>query len=297
MDAIAKLRAKEKAQKEELPPVEQKKFRRAQYIDVLIDGTIRHWHIDTVSSVMKIAETYDPDASLVPFSFPNGRGLMINTAPGEEYDSTEMFTDGFFFHPEGSEPSAIARRIATGATNPRLDDIFSVALKETRDEYAAKKRRSERLDVRLGEIRREIAQLENELQAVATRSNEQHKAIEKYQAGENLSDDERELLTPKCTHLESDQRKTDTQTEFERHSQTFEGLEKQGWEVEDKRVDDGYLYVTIKQKAVKTQAVVERVSKKIAEALALYFAPSFERISRVPRHHLASLSPINPGAG
>ncbi|WP_433989029.1 hypothetical protein SuNHUV7_31020 (plasmid) [Pseudoseohaeicola sp. NH-UV-7] len=68
MDAIAKLRAKEKAQKEELPPVEQKKFRRAQYIDVLIDGTIRHWHIDILGCFSNAATLITPAKAQNPIN-------------------------------------------------------------------------------------------------------------------------------------------------------------------------------------------------------------------------------------
>lgn len=39
------------------------------------------WHGGSIEKVMKIAETFDPDASPAPFSFPNGKGLIAK--PGQ----------------------------------------------------------------------------------------------------------------------------------------------------------------------------------------------------------------------
>ena len=41
----------------------------------------RHdWHGGSIEKVMAVAESFDPDASPAPFSFPNGRGLIVKSS-------------------------------------------------------------------------------------------------------------------------------------------------------------------------------------------------------------------------
>jgi hypothetical protein len=39
-----------------------------------------YWHGGSIEKVMKVAESFDPDASPAPFSFPNGRGLIVKSS-------------------------------------------------------------------------------------------------------------------------------------------------------------------------------------------------------------------------
>ena len=206
----------------------------------------------------------------------------------------ETFTDGFFYHPDDT----MAKRIVAGNVNPRLDDIFILAIKEAKVDHDAKLKRLERLEDRKANIDAEIAHATEEVNEAARRSQHQHDAIAKYQRGDELDDDEREILTPECRHLVGDQRQVDVENQFKKHAKAIKKLEADNWKVEDKHIKDGCLYVTIKQELVKHIPTEIKVAKKIAKAMAKFFAPDFERQERVQFwNRLGSLNPINPGAG
>lgn len=61
------------------------------------------------------------------------------------------------------------------------------------------------------------------------------------------------------------------------HSEVFGRLSDDGWETENKRIEDGFLYVTVKR-AVEA---AEAPETKVAKALAKFFALSFDRSERL----------------
>ena len=206
---------------------------------------------------------------------------------------SEMYTDGFFYHPDGAKPSAIAERIAAGRINPRLDDVFAIAVQETKDDKRANVKRRNRLLARIDKINAELARLDLAQQALDERLKRQDHAIGLYQQSGKIDD---ELLTPKCAQLIDQERKADTEAELDAVEDTLPVPE--GWDKCGQRVDDKFIYVTFKrQRAIKGKSPSDRVKAKIVKALDLFRAPDFARQDRVELGgRLGSLSPINPGA-
>lgn len=206
----------------------------------------------------------------------------------------ETYTDGFFYHPD----AAVAQRVNDGELNPRLDDIFVTALEETVSAKAAAEKRVARLRNRLSEIEDEIAKADAEVQRINEHHQRQYEAMAKYERGEDLDGDEQKLLTPEFSSLVSDQRKADVESQFEEHQGAFDKLEADGWETENKRIEDGFLYVTVKRVVEVVAAPEAKVAKRVAKAIAKFFSPDFDRAERVHMwDRRASLRPLNPGAG
>ena len=206
----------------------------------------------------------------------------------------ETYTDGFFYHPD----AAVAQRVNDGELNPRLDDIFVTALEETVSAKAAAEKRVTRLRNRLSEIEEEIAKADAEVERINEHHQRQYEAMAKYERGEDLDGDEQKLLTPEFSGLVIDQRKADVEIQFEEHQSAFEKLEADGWETENKRIEDGFLYVTVKRAVEVVAAPEAKVAKKVAKAIAKLFSPDFDRAERVHMwDRRASLRPLNPGAG
>jgi hypothetical protein len=144
---------------------------------------------------------------------------------------------------------------------------------------------------RIDKINSEVARLEQAQEALDDRLDRQHRAIEKYQRTGKIDE---ELLTPKCAKLIGQEHKADTEAEFEAVKDTLP----EGWEVSGKRMDDEFIYVTLKrQRAIKSKSPSDRVNAKILKTLDMFRAPTFDRQDRVDLcGRLGSLSPINPGA-
>lgn len=206
----------------------------------------------------------------------------------------ETYTDGFFFHPDAT----VAQRVNDGALNPRLDDIFVTALEETVSAKSAAEKRVARLRNRMSEIEAQIAEAEEEVARIEVRHQRQYDAMAKYERGDDLDAEEQKLLTPEFSSLVSDQRKADVESQFEEHQSAFEKLAADGWETENKRIEDGFLYVTVKRVVEVVAAPEAKVAQRVAKALAKFFSPDFDRTERVHMwDRRASLRPLNPGAG
>lgn len=206
----------------------------------------------------------------------------------------ETYTDGFFYHPD----DAVAQRVSSGDLNPRLDDLFATALEETVSAKAAAEKRVTRLMNRLSEIEDEIAKADADVARINEHHQRQYEAMAKYERGDNLDADERSLLTPEFSNLVNDQRKADVESQFEEHEDVFEKLEADDWSIEKKRVEDGFLYVTVKRAVEVITTPEVKVAKRVAKALAKFFSPDFDRAERVHMwDRRASLRPLNPGAG
>ncbi|AUH34678.1 hypothetical protein [Paracoccus tegillarcae] len=206
----------------------------------------------------------------------------------------ETYTDGFFYHPD----AAVAQRVADGELNPRLDDLFVTALEETVSAKAAAEKRVTRLKNRLSEIEDEIAKADAEVARINERHKHQYEAMAKYERGDELDAQEQGLLTPKFSSLVNEQRRADIESQFEEHEGAFEKLEADDWSIERKRVEDGFLYVTVKRAVEVVVAPDTKVAKRVAKAIAKFFSPDFDRAERVHMwDRRASLRPLNPGAG
>lgn len=205
----------------------------------------------------------------------------------------ETYTDGFFYHPD----AAVAQRVVGGDLNPRLDDIFVTALEETVAARTVAEKRVSRLKNRMSEIEAQIAEAEEEVARIEAHHQRQYDAMAKYERGDDLNA-EQELLTPEFSNLVTEQRKADLEDQFDAHREVFGRLSDDGWETENKRIEDGFLYVTVKRAVEVAEAPESKVATKVAKALAKFFAPSFDRGERVHMwDRLASLQPLNPGAG
>lgn len=205
----------------------------------------------------------------------------------------DTFTGGFFYHPDGVSAVDVAKRVIDGTIDPRLDDLFSVAIQETKEAIRAGEKRAARLLARRDQIEVEMLRIEQEEAELNARIASQHEAVAKYQRGEELSDSEVQLLTPACAQSQRPS-KTEVEAEFDQHRQSIP----EGWEVTGTRMDEDFIYVTMKRERVSKKPPTETVTGKIKAALQLFFAPGFKRESRVRySDRLGTLSPIVPGAG
>ena len=147
---------------------------------------------------------------------------------------------------------------------------------------------------RLDQIEAELARLVAEEQEINARLISQHEVIAKYQRGDDLDESERELVTPKCASLVHEQQSEDLDSEFARHADSIP----EGWEVTNKRMDDEFIYVTIKHRRKTRTSAADVMRKNIKKAVDLFFAPHFDREEHVQYwSRLGSLGPIVPGAG
>lgn len=183
---------------------------------------------------------------------------------------SEAITDGFFFNPAGADVADIARRAASGALDPRLDDVFSVALQETIQEQDRLKKRRDRLEA-------ELARTKDDLAAVEAKHERQIAAIEKYQRGDDLDANERNDLTPDCARFEREQLKDEKDAEFE----AVKGDIPEGWETTAHRVDDHFIYVTIRRERTRPASTPQPIRKRIDALLEGFFRPDFDREGRV----------------
>lgn len=120
-----------------------------------------------------------------------------------------------------------------------------------------------------------------------------HEAVAKYQRGEELSGAERELLTPTCAQPEKPS-KEEIEAELQQHKDSIP----EGWELTGTRMDDEFIYVTMKRECVDRKPTKTTVADKVRAALELFFVPGFNRERRVQYSSSRGIySPIVPGAG
>lgn len=228
---------------------------------------------------------------------PKAVDLLVERAKKGEVVSVAVIghrvigTDNGFFFP-AEKKATTSTLIRDRKLDPHRDDLFAEALKDTKDAQAGKDARIERLKKRLLSIQDDIIALEADNAELEQKLVRQHHAIDAYQSGDPLSDEQRDLLTPQCRDLVADESKTALQNEFKRHK----GSIPDGWEVTGKRQDDDYIYVTIRRERVTNSKPVETAAAKVKKALAQFFNPGFDRDFRVRWDQLGTLSPIVRGA-
>jgi hypothetical protein len=197
--------------------------------------------------------------------------------------------DGGFFYPHNSTTAAV---IQERKFDPMRDDLFAQAIAETKRAKEQNNRKVERLKKRLNAIKGEI----DELAVVGAELDDkwaaQHDAVETYQNGSSLDENQRALLTPQCSELVKDERKNALDAEFEKH----EGSIPEGWEVTGKRQDDDFIYVTIRRERVTKSQPEETAASKVKKALAQFFKAGFDRDFRMRWDQLGTLTPIVRGA-
>lgn len=204
---------------------------------------------------------------------------------------TGEFTGGFFFN---SAASAVEKRLLSGQVDPRLDDVFALALGETKVAREKIDKRERRLLAQLDRIEEEIRRLGAERVEIEARLSKQHEILSRYQEGEALTNEERDLVTPAL----SAEKTAEDKVARDEALAAVEDTLPEGWEKVGHRVADGFIYVTIKRAVVNTAQAVEPLAQRVRKALAVFFAPDFDRQGRVQVwNRRASLAPIVPGAG
>lgn len=203
----------------------------------------------------------------------------------------DTYQDGFFYHPGGAKPADIAGRIASGAVNPRLDDVFAVAIQETKDRKCSNTQRINRLLARMDAINAEIDRLERANAALDDRVEQQHRAVEHYQKTGEIDDD---LLTPLCAKQLKQEVRADAEAEFEAVKNDLPA----GWDAISHRIDDEFIYVTLRrERSLRAVPPRQRLKERIAKVLDHFRQPTFERHGRAQLwDRLGTLSPIQRGA-
>jgi len=197
--------------------------------------------------------------------------------------------DGFFF-PAGN--GSLSTLIRDRKVDPLRDDLFAGAIAETKDAQSKNVARIEKLRNRLRSIQDDIDELEAQNVELEGKLINQHEAIQVYQNGEYLNDEQRALLTPQCHDLISVESKLALQAEFKEHKDAIP----EGWEVTGKRQDDDYIYITIRRERVIKSKPAETAAAKVKKVLAQFFKPGFDRDLRIRWDQLGTLSPIVRGA-
>jgi hypothetical protein len=182
------------------------------------------------------------------------------------------FVDTLFFHPDGHGAVEPGERIATGVSNPRLDNPFLLAIAETdgRKWLATQERLKVEHKIRLLQ-EQHSALLEKEA-ALAEHRTCQIAAISRYHETGEVDP----ILVPDCEQeylaaLAAAEAADAAPGKLEEEAALEDLPEVEGWEVSGSRVDDEFVYVTLKRPRLpRTQPDTERAQsiKKAMKAQA-----------------------------
>lgn len=193
--------------------------------------------------------------------------------------------DGLYSHVDGSEPKVVAKRLLEGRLNPRLDDPFGLTFEEMDAKIARLRKRKADAELRATIVKNELARAETERQQLL-------EAKERfYETGEVDP-----ALLPDCSDIHTaDKSAYDSETLDAAEQSLTESVDANGWEIDRRRADDEFVYITIKRRRAEFE--VDRIEQRpVRERLV-------ERIRSVVEAHRDAIrefsihrSPIKPGA-
>lgn len=146
--------------------------------------------------------------------------------------------DGIFNHVEGSSPRNVAERMIDGRLNVRLDDPFGLTFEEMNDKIERLKKRQADAEHRAMVLADEVQRAEEEKQQLLA-ARQQF-----YETGEIDPS-----LIPECSGIHASERQSFNRETLDAAEQTLsETVEGEGWEIDRRRADDEFVYITVKRR-------------------------------------------------
>lgn len=229
-------------------------------------------HDDVVAGLTELLEQWHGTdcTSAVDLAGIPGRGIALADGP-VVVNGLIAPRKGFSYSGKGT-PS---QRLADGAVDLRLDDLFQIKRCELEAVEKALKRELDRLDDEQARIerlqdaaRRKLADHQREVDRL-------NESLAKYCTGVKLDEIEKELLRPACEPTirkeESDERR-DTLKEVKKELRSKMGE----WDLYSDRSDGEYAYVTYRRRLAPMEAR-PTIKKRIAEIVDQVFEPEFPR--------------------
>lgn len=228
------------------------------------------WYRGAIAKVLRVAQTFAPESTPAPFGFPGGRGLIVNPGIG----IVGPYQDGFFYHSGGTGTKEVTRRILGGeGFNPYLDDIFALPIQDTKDLLRSNDTRKGTLLKKASPDAAQLAFIDAQNAELIARLQLQHDAITRFQLGEQLDQEKRDLLRPRADLLAARLKRRRKKANSE-----------------DEEVEES---PEAKRDKILMALPREIVEERIERAFAPYFEQSFKRDMRVQYwNRLGSLRPI-----
>jgi chromosome segregation ATPase len=161
-----------------------------------------------------------------------------------------------------TKPSRLVARMLRGELDPANDDLFVLALEETKRAAEKKVQRIARLQAQMEKLQAEIDAEQQSLEGLQVRYREQREAIELYQETGEIA----ECIIPHCD--EAEQKALADARRDEREAVDLETPE--GWERSSVRADDEYVYVTLRKRRTVAGEVPSEVRSRVIDAVALF---------------------------
>lgn len=172
--------------------------------------------------------------------------------------------EGLFYHPAGTSPEEVLRRLADGSFNPRLDNPFLPKLAEMARQMQAVTKRRENLEAQQREIPRKLADCARDAADLIDEFAELQAQMQRFEeTGEiaDVTDADRVIAEQEAQH----RHKTIAAVETVLEDLTEGAMA--GWEVESKSARGKYVFVTFKRLASDFNAEPAPVPESIKEAV------------------------------
>lgn len=201
--------------------------------------------------------------------------------------------DGFLYHPDGGSSTRQLKRLLASEHNLALDDLFSTTLDEAdgailkaEKEYAKAVERLARLEDKIKELKEEKIEITS--------------AIHRFEETGEVA----EVLYPSCERLLASERQEYASNDAAAKAKEISDAETMvgdalgtGWDVDNSRADDEFVYVTIKRRRATPPTVARPTKDTLIEKVRQAFdahAQSFRE--RVKPVRLANITVGRPRA-
>lgn len=187
---------------------------------------------------------------------------------GEGYDSrmATHLNEGLFFHPAGTSPDAILRRLSDGTFNTRLDNPFLPKLEEMARQMEAVTKRRQNLELQQLEIPRKLAECDQEAADLIKAFDELKARMQVFEETGDIDDS----LIPDADQAIAEQKadyRSKTIAALETELDDLSAGAMSAWEVESKSAKGEYVYVTFKRLASDFITEPAPAPEKVREAV------------------------------
>lgn len=186
---------------------------------------------------------------------------------GEDYDSrmAMQLNEGLFYHPAGTSPEDVLRRLADGSFNPRLDNPFLPKLAEMARQMQVVTERRLNLEAQQREIPLKLADCARDAADLIAEFAELKAQMQRFEETGEIADvltDAKQVIAEQSAEHRS---KTIAAVETELEDLTNGAMA--GWEVERKSSKGNYVFVTFKRLVSDFNAEPAPVPESIREAV------------------------------
>lgn len=158
--------------------------------------------------------------------------------------------EGIFFHRDGNSPRDVLDRILDDKANPRLDDPFAQTFKEMRDRIQKARDRKREAELRARNAEGDLERLEEAAsKLVAARDRF-------FETGEVD-----EALIPACDEVVAEKVREQKRKACDAAEETLRESIPEGWQVDRKRANDTYVYITLRRRREPTDGAAQSPSQ------------------------------------